>query len=90
MPGRKFSFAPSAQSQQLAAAASGVGIPVPDVTPAPETNDILALLGQGGMDPQMLMALLSLLAGMGPQGAPGQTPPGMEQPQGPIETAYGA
>jgi hypothetical protein len=92
MPGGKFDFERSAQSEQLAAAAASQGIPIPGVTPAaPGANDILSMLGgQGGLDPKMLMALLSLLAGMGPQGAPGQGQPGAGQPQSPIEAAYGA
>lgn len=89
MPGGKFSIPKSAQNQALAVAAASSGIPAPGAVPAP--NDILAMLKGSGMDPQMLMALLAMLAGMGPQGVPGQE--GMPQ-QGaapsPIESAYGA
>lgn len=89
MPGGKFSIPKSPQNQALAAAAAASGIPAPGAVPAP--NDILAMLKGNGMDPQMLMALLAMLAGMGPQGVPGQMPaaPG-GAPASPIEAAYGA
>lgn len=90
MPGGKFNLPKSPENQALAAAAASRGIPAPGASPAP--NDILALLKSGGMDEQTIMMILAMLAGMGPQGVPGQMPQqGAEMGggQNPIEAAYG-
>lgn len=98
MPGGKFNLPKSAQNRALAAEAAAGHIPV--AAPAPSPNELLAALkGGGNVDPQILMAILAMLAGMGPQGVPGMQGqgqpmmPGGEQgmaPGGsPIEAALG-